>query len=521
MSFEPAPPAAPLGPPPPDPDSGPVAAWNASLHAAFHRPETRAYRVVSVVVWTLILGSIGLFFAELWLGFQISEAPQFWFVDATVLVLFALELALRVLTYRPPEIELFACGPARRLQLHVTSRLMFLLEPLNLIDLFTVLALVPQLRGLRALRLLRVLRQLRFFRYGNPFYRIGRGFVENRLAFYFAFTMLGLEVLVGGLSMYLVEAHANPQLERLSDGFWWALVTITTVGFGDITPATQLGRAVGAVLMVGGMFTLALFAGIVGHTFLNILLTLRDEQYRMANFSNHVVVCGFAPGARPFLDELQREISPETDLVLLAEGERHPLVPPEYHWVSGDPTKESELEKVRLTHAYSAVVLADRALPPQQADAITLMTTFTIRAHLARHAEQYPRKRPVHLVTEVLERENVAHARTAGADEVIESTHLGFSILAHAVAVPGSAAVMSRVATAGILNLYVGPPPPHFQAASSFGDLARTLKRELDVILIGVRASGQPSARLNPPDGFLVEPEMELVYLARAPVLSR
>jgi voltage-gated potassium channel len=491
------------------------------LHAAFHRPETRIHQVVSVVVWALILGSIGLFLAEIWFGFQFADDPRFWLVDASILVTFAVELTLRVLTYRPPELDLFTCGPARRMRLHVTARLVFLLEPLNLIDLFTVLALVPQLRGLRALRLLRVLRQLRFFKYGNPFYRIGRGFVENRLAFYFAFSMLGLEVLIGGLSMYLVEARANPQLERLSDGFWWALVTITTVGFGDITPVTQLGRAVGAVLMVGGMFTLALFAGIVGHTFLKILLTLRDEQYRMATFSNHVVVCGFNPGARAFLDELQLEVAPETDLVLLADGERHPLVPPEYHWVAGDPTKQSELAKVRLTHAYAVVVLANRALPPQQADAITLMTAFTIRAYLAAHGEHYPRTRPVHIVTEILERENVAHARTAGADEVIESTHLGFSIMAHAVTVPGSAAVMSRVATAGILNLYVGQAPAEVQGTHSFGDLARTLKRDHDVILIGVHAAGQASARLNPPDGFLVEPGMQLVYLAQQPVLPR
>ena len=291
------------------------------------------------------------------------------------------------------------------------------------------------------------------------------------------------------------------------------------MGFGDISPITPLGRVVGSVLMVAGMFTLALFAGIVGNTLLNAILRIRQEQFRMGNSVGHVIVFGYDAGSRQLLRAMLEEFDAQAKLVIMAPGEAPQNLPEGVEWVSGDPTKEAELDKIRVEHAAGVVVVGRRAINPEQSDAVTLLTLFTLRSYLRRRPA-LPRKKPLYVVAEVLDPENVEHARTAGADEVIESTRLGFSLIAHAIAEPGTGSVMSRVTMAGAHNLYVAGLPDALQAPLSFGEAFAQLRHSGEVMLIGVRDPKTGQDRLNPPDDLVLDGSQQLVYLAERPVLK-
>ncbi len=493
-----------------------VKAW---VHAAFHEPRTRLYAYVQGLVWVLIAVSVAFFLVDFALGAAYRGKALLNAVDRVILWIFAVEISLRILSYRPPSLDFFSYTATSKLRHHVVDRLLYCIRPLTLVDILTVAALVPALRGLRALRLLRLLRTVKVFRYSNPFKWLARSFRENTLLFGLAFSFLISAVLLGGISIFLVEGRTNPAFGSTWDGLWWGLVTLTTVGYGDLTPLSGLGRVIGGFMMIAGMFTLALFAGVVGNTLVKSVLSIREEQFRMSGYIDHVVLCGYEAGAELLLQAILNEIDPEAKpLVVFAEGERPADLPPEFVWVSGDPTKESELGKARLSHAAAVIVAGSRHTLPQNADAKTLLTTFTIRSYMKHRAITETRYRPLYLVAEILDSENVEHAYTAGADEVIETRRLGFSLLAHAVTMPGTAAVMNALATSGPNSLFVGALPEGDWSGVSFDELARRLKSENNVLAIGLR-DDRDRNRINPPGKLQVGAGWEVIYLAHEAAL--
>jgi voltage-gated potassium channel Kch len=493
-----------------------------SVHAAFHEPATTLYRVVQGAVWGLILLSIGLLVAEALLSDGNSAIAYLRSFDRAVLAIFAVEIVLRVASFRPPSLSIFARPPIGRLRVHLLARLAYLLRPMTMIDILAVLALFPELRGLRALRLLRLLRTSRVFQYRNPFAIVIQTLEENGLLFGFALSVLAATTLLGGTSIYLIEGRVNPGINSPLDGIWWALVTITTVGFGDITPLTPLGRVVGSVMMIAGMFTLALFAGIVGSSLVRGMLSIREEQFRMSGYANHVVVCGHDESTHILLTALEKELDlTVTRVVLFDDHERPPDLSPDFLWVQGNPTKESELDKVRITHAAAVIISGERGTSPQAADARTILTTFTIRSFLKRRRKQVRRRRvPLYLVAEILDSENVDHALAAGADEVIETRRIGYSMIAHAVGYHGTASTMSKVLVSGEHNVYIGRVPDDVEMPISFGKLMAHLRlADRGGLVIGVQPPAEKQ-HLNPAKDYAVEPGSQLIYLAEGPLLE-
>ena len=492
------------------------------LHEAFHEPGTRINHRVQGGVWALILLSILLLVLDGVLALDNPLRTRLPQLDRAILIIFAIELVLRVASFQPPALKVFRPPPVGRVRAHRAARLGFLLRPIMLVDILAVLALFPELRGLRALRLLRLLRTTKVFHYRNPFAIVLQVFEENGLLFAMAFSVLAASALLGGVSFYLVEVNLNSTVDTMVNGIWWALVTITTVGFGDVTPVTPLGRLIGAVMMVAGMFTLALFAGTVGSSLVSGMLSIREEQFRMSDYVNHVVVCGYDESTNIQIDSLSTELNlAETRVVLFDDHERPRESLPDIIWAQGVPTKESEMDKVRLTHAAAVIVSGNRDTPPQEADARTILITFTIRAYLNRRRKIVRRRlAPLYVVAEILDSENGDHARTAGADEVIETRRIGYAMIAHAVGFHGTATDMSRVLMDGTHNVYIGKIPGDRTAPFSFGDLLVELQlSKRGGLVVGLRTKAGREI-INPPKSHMLDPGTELLYLSEVPCSS-
>ncbi len=144
----------------------------------------------------------------------------------------------------------------------------------GIIDLLAVLPtyvalLVPGVNALidvRVLRLLRVFRILKLTHYVAEFGALGRALAASRRKILVFMSFVMLVVLVMGTLMYVVEGPENGYTS-IPVGVYWAITTMTTVGFGDITPQTDLGRIIASIMMLVGWGTLAVPTGIVSAEF--------------------------------------------------------------------------------------------------------------------------------------------------------------------------------------------------------------------------------------------------------------
>lgn len=144
----------------------------------------------------------------------------------------------------------------------------------GIIDLLAVLPtyvalLVPGVNALidvRVLRLLRVFRILKLTLYVAEFGALGRALAASRRKILVFMSFVLLVVLVMGTLMYVVEGPENGYTS-IPVGVYWAITTMTTVGFGDITPQTDLGRVIASIMMLLGWGTLAVPTGIVSAEF--------------------------------------------------------------------------------------------------------------------------------------------------------------------------------------------------------------------------------------------------------------
>jgi voltage-gated potassium channel len=151
-------------------------------------------------------------------------------------------------------------------------RIKYLLSFPSLIDL---IAIAPSLLAfffpsvdLRFIRVLRIFRFLKFSRYSSSINNLLTVIWNQRKSFGAAFFILFIMLIIASSGMYLVEKDAQPEkFGSIPKAMWWSIVTLTTVGYGDVYPITTLGKFFGSVIIILGIGTVALPSGILASAF--------------------------------------------------------------------------------------------------------------------------------------------------------------------------------------------------------------------------------------------------------------
>lgn len=227
------------------------ASWREKLHVIIFEADTPAGKFFDVALLVFILLSILIVMLES--VNEIQERYAYWFAIAewVVTIFFTIEYVLRLLcVYKP---------------MRYATSFFGIVDLLSILP--TYLSLIIPLSGsLMAVRALRLIRVFRIFKLGG-FLNEGAVIItalkgsRAKITVFLTFVMLMVTVL--GSIMYLVEGTADSGFTSIPRSIYWAIVTLTTVGYGDIAPVTELGQFIAAIIMIMGYGVLAVPTGIV------------------------------------------------------------------------------------------------------------------------------------------------------------------------------------------------------------------------------------------------------------------
>ena len=218
-----------------------------------------ASRIFDWLITALILLSVVIVFAG---TFDLPQGTlnALSAVECIASIVFTVEYGIRILTadFLYPE-----RGAVR-------SRLRYVLSPMAIVDFIAILPfwlpmLLPgTMLGVRALRLVRLLRIFKLNRYFDAMKAIWDVIVDKKRELLGSLFFVAILMLISSLLMYSAEHEAQPEVFRNAfSGLWWAVATLTTVGYGDIYHVTAFGRIIGAFIAFSGLAAVAIPTGII------------------------------------------------------------------------------------------------------------------------------------------------------------------------------------------------------------------------------------------------------------------
>ncbi len=220
------------------------------LHEIIYEADTPAGKLFDIVLLFLILFSVVLVMLESvsWIGEDYAEL--LYQLEWGITALFSLEYIARLLVVKKPW--------------RYVSSFFGIIDLLSILPMYISFFFVgtTSLVALRALRLLRVFRILKLSRYiGESNFLIAALWASRAKIGVFLFAVIILCIIFGTI-MYLVEGEVNG-FTSIPRGIYWCIVTLTTVGYGDIAPVTPLGRFIASIIMIMGYGIIAVPTGIV------------------------------------------------------------------------------------------------------------------------------------------------------------------------------------------------------------------------------------------------------------------
>ena len=225
--------------------------WKQKLHEIIYEADTPEGKAFDIALLFVILTSITVVMLESVNSISAKHSHLLNTIEWGITFLFTIEYILRILCIKQP--------------------LKYIFSFYGIIDL---LATLPKYLGffisgsealgvLRSLRLLRVFRILKLVRFIGASNNLTKAIIASKAKIgVFLFFVLVISILLGTF-MYLIEGGADSGFTSIPKSVYWTIVTMTTVGYGDIAPATPLGQFIASIVMILGYGIIAVPTGIV------------------------------------------------------------------------------------------------------------------------------------------------------------------------------------------------------------------------------------------------------------------
>lgn len=241
----------------------PPQALRARLHRALDVSRTKRLSALNMGLVVAILLSVTVAVLDTEAAIAVPMAAVFRWLDVVFLLLFGTEYLVRLWT--APETARYAHP--------LWGRLRWMLSPAAIIDL---LALAPALifAGatpaylFRLFRLLRILRLAKLGRFSRAWTLMAEAVASRRAELLLTLAAAGMVMLVSACLLYLIEGESQPdKFGSIPRALWWAVITMTTIGYGDVFPVTPLGKMVAGLTAIAGIGLIAAPTGILAAAF--------------------------------------------------------------------------------------------------------------------------------------------------------------------------------------------------------------------------------------------------------------
>ena len=307
-----------------------------------------------------------------------------------------------------------------------------------------------------------------------------RTIMHSRLPAIIAVLLL---VLLFGGALIIVAEGGRPPYTNLFNAIWYGVVSMTTTGYGDMTPVTTWGRIIGMFMIVSGVALTTMVTATASSIF--VAAKIREGKgLEQIKYRGHMVVCGWSHVTAKLLAALDTlkdrrtpklvlvgEISGTTTDELLRKYERLGL-----RYVRGDWTHEETLQRAGISEAASVVILPDESIgDPIKSDEKTILATITAKGLNPK----------IKLIAHIERPENRVFLQHANADEIILSDELnGYLIAAHTIS-SGVPQLVREMLNADAPNRLLGQAIPLEFVGADFASLADYFSPK-GAILIGL-----------------------------------
>ena len=225
--------------------------WKVKLHDIIYEADTPAGKLFDIILLIVILFSIFLVMLE---SVESINAQYGYILDISewiITILFSIEYLARIITVKSPRKYIFSFYGIIDLLSTIPKYLsLFILGAHSLVVI-------------RALRLLRVFRILKLTRFIGESANFGKALRQSRAKIAVFITFVIVLCIILGSVMYLIENDKESGFTSIPRSVYWAIVTLTTVGYGDIAPITALGQFIASLIMILGYGIIAIPTGIV------------------------------------------------------------------------------------------------------------------------------------------------------------------------------------------------------------------------------------------------------------------
>jgi voltage-gated potassium channel len=290
-------------------------------------------------------------------------------------------------------------------------------------------------------------------------------------------------IYFGGSLAVMIAEKGRPPFNNFLNAAYWAIVTMSTTGYGDMVPITPTGRVITGLIIIGGLAMTAIVTATVSSIF--VAAKIREGKgLEQINYRGHLVICGWSyitNNLLAALTALKDRRTPKVVLIADIPGTSTDELMEKYEslelrFVRGDWTHEEILRRAGLADAATIVILPDESLcDPVKTDEKTILATLTAKGLNPK----------IKLVAHIERPENRVFLKHANADEIIVSDELnGYLIAAQAVS-SGIPQLVREMLTAEGDNRLAGQSIPTEFVGGTFAALSDFVFKK-GAILIGL-----------------------------------